>query len=213
MTARGCVAGLKECLFLAGLFHIRFDHHVNQLIKAHPGFPSQYVFSLGRIPEEDVDLGGTEILGIDDDVFLIIEIQLPENFLHKFLYGMSFAGGDDQIIWLFLLEHEPHGLHIIPRKPPIPFCIEVAEIQFILKAEFNPGRRAGYLAGNKGFPPARGFMVKQDAVAGKELIGIPVVPDDVVGIDLGSGIGTLRLEGRQLVLGRGAAPNISLDEA
>ena len=27
MTARGCVAGLKECLFLAGLFHIRLDSY------------------------------------------------------------------------------------------------------------------------------------------------------------------------------------------
>jgi hypothetical protein len=49
-------------------------------------------------------------------------------------------------------------------------------------------------------------MVEQDSIAGKQLVGVPVIPDDVIGIDLGGGVRALRLEKGPFMLWRGGGP-------
>jgi hypothetical protein len=44
-------------------------------------------------------------------------------------------------------------------------------------------------------------MVEKDAVRGKESVGVSIVADDVIGVNLGGCIGALRLEGGRLTLG------------
>jgi hypothetical protein len=57
------------------------------------------------------------------------------------------------------------------------------------------------------------FVVEEDAVRREQPVGIPIVADDIVGIDFRRSIGALRLEGGGFILGWFAAPNISLEEA
>src|SRR6266567_2427487 len=46
---------------------VRIHHHVDQLVETGLRLPTQFRLGLGRVPEEEVDLGGTEVLGIDLD--------------------------------------------------------------------------------------------------------------------------------------------------
>ena len=38
---------------------------------------------------------------------------------NEITHGVLFAGGDDEILRKFLLQHEPLGADIIPRVPPV----------------------------------------------------------------------------------------------
>jgi hypothetical protein len=57
------------------------------------------------------------------------------------------------------------------------------------------------LIGPERLPSPRGFVVKQDAVAGIHPIGLAVIHRDPVGVQLGHTIGAARIEGRTLLLG------------
>ena len=50
---------------------VRFDHHADELFKAGLWFPAQDLFGLGSIADEQVDLGWTVELGVDDDVLFV----------------------------------------------------------------------------------------------------------------------------------------------
>ena len=49
------------------------------------------------------------------------------------------AGGDDKILWLLLLEHEPLHLHIVLGMAPVAPGIKVAEKECFLQAQLDPG--------------------------------------------------------------------------
>ena len=70
-----------------------------------------------------------------------------------------------------------------------------------LQARLDPGKSAGDLAGDEGFPADRRFVVEEDAVAGEEPVGFAVVHGDPVAIELGHPVGRARVEGRGLGLG------------
>ena len=72
-----------------------------------------------------VHLCGSEVSGIDDDVFLIIKVQLLEDLLNEFADRVGFPGGNNKIIWLILLEDKPHSLHVIPGEPPVPLRLQI----------------------------------------------------------------------------------------
>ena len=101
------------------------------------------------------------------------------------------------------LEHLPHGSDIIGGVTPVPFGFQVAEEELVLFASFDGSQGTGDLAGDEGLAAAGGFVVEEDAVGGEELIALAVVTGEPVGIDLGGGIGALRLEGGVFVLRRG----------
>ena len=61
-------------------------------------------------------------------------------------------------------------------------------------------RAARDFAGDKGFAPARAFVVEQDAVAGVHAVGLAVVDRDPVGVELGHGVGAARVERRGFFL-------------
>ena len=114
---------------------------------------------------------------------------------------MRFAGGDDVVVGDVLLQHQPHGAHVVPGVAPVAFGVEVAQVQGVLRAEVDAGDGAGDLAGDEGFAADRRFVVEQDAVAGVEAVGFAVVDGDPVGVDLGGAVGAARVEGRGFRLG------------
>jgi len=97
---------------------------------------------------EHVDLGGPLELGVDHHVLLPVQSGVVEGELHQVLDGMACARRHHVVVGLFLLEHEPHGLHVVAREPPVAPGVEVAEAQLLLKrlglagAEARPSRAA-----------------------------------------------------------------------
>ena len=47
---------------------------------------------------------------------------------------MGFAGGDDVIVGLVLLQHQPHRLDVVAGEAPVALGVEVAEEQLVLQA-------------------------------------------------------------------------------
>ena len=87
---------------------------------------------------------------------------------------------------------------------PVAFGVEIADIKPLLQAQFDPAERQGNFSGDKGFAALRRFVIKQDAVAGIQAVGLAVVHGDPVGIKFGHAIGRTRIKRRGFPL-RGLA--------
>src|SRR5436190_9263970 len=79
------------------------------------------------------------------------------------------------IMWLILLQHEPHGFHVFFSITPIPLGIEVPHVKFLLQARFNSRRGASNFSADERLAPARRLMVEKNAIAGKDPIAFAVV--------------------------------------
>jgi len=195
------VVVVAEDLFALGEFEVGFDHHSGELFEFDLGLPIEEFFGLGAVAEEEVDFGGAEIAGVGFDVFFPVEAEEGEAFFDPLADGVGFAGGDDEVLGFFLLEHEVHGFDVITCEAPVAFGVEVAHEEFVLQAELDAGGGAGDFAGDEGFAAARGFVVKEDAVDGEGTVGLAVVDDLPVGVDLGAGVGGAGVEGGGFLLG------------
>ncbi len=120
--------------------------------------------------------------------------------LHEFAHRVGFAGREHVIITLCLLKDAPHALNIIARMPPVPLRIEIAEIEHILQAVMDGGYGARDLARHEGFTTQGAFVIEEDAVRGMNAIGLAVIDGDPIGIELCSGVGRTRIEGRGFTL-------------
>src|SRR5438309_4683263 len=107
--------------------------------------------------------------------FLPVEINPGERSLDEFANGVSFIRGEDEIVALGLLQHSPHSLDEFRGITPIPFCVEIAEEQFLLQAEFNRGDSPRDFAGYERLAAPRAFVVEQNAVARIEPITFAIV--------------------------------------
>jgi hypothetical protein len=134
------------------------------------------------------------------NVLLPVEAGVAEGDFEKFLHRMRLAGGDDVVVRLGLLKHEPHGLDVFLGKAPVALGVEVAEEDLVLPAQLDRGDGAGDLARDEGFAAPGGLVVEENPVAGVHPVGLAVVHRDPVGIDLRARIGTARVEGRRLRL-------------
>lgn len=111
------------------------------------------------------------------------------------------AGGYDEVFRSVLLQHKPLHFDIVFCVAPVSFGIQVAEVEGVLQAEFDAGKRACDLAGDEGFPAHGAFVVKEDSIAGVKTIGLAIVDGDPVGVELGNGVGAARVEGGGFPLG------------
>src|SRR5579864_9261345 len=95
--------------------------------------------------------------------------------IQKLPHRAALPRGNDVIVGEFLLQHQPHGSHIVLRVTPIATGIKVAQIEFLLQSEFDPAQTAGNLARHKSFAAPRGLMVKQDSVADEEIVSLALI--------------------------------------
>src|SRR5207244_9515948 len=103
---------------------------------------------------------------------------------------MRLAGGDDIVLRLVLLEHQPHRLNVIPRVTPVAPGLEVAQTQFLLHPKLDARDRIGNLARDELPAAAWAFMVEQDAATTKHSIAVTVIHRDPVAINLGHAVRT-----------------------
>ncbi len=115
---------------------------------------------------------------------------------------MGFSGRQHIVVRLVLLQHQPHALDKVPGMSPVAPGIQIAQIELVLQAELDRGNGAGDLAGDEGLAAQRALVIEQDTVGGVQVIGLPIVHRDPVGIELGGGIGAARPERGCLALRR-----------
>src|SRR6266700_7531489 len=115
---------------------------------------------------------------------------------------MPLACGNDVIFRLILLQHQPHGLHIVTRKAPITAGLQVAQFYTTLLAARYLCDAISDLAGHKVEASPRGLMVIEDTRTGKEAVCFPIVFHHMMGKQLRAAIWASRMHGRILILGR-----------
>ena len=125
---------------------------------------------------------------------------MREGQFSELSYGMLFAGGDDVIFRLVLLQHEPHGPHVLARMAPVPTRIQIAQPDFFRQAELDPCGLGGDLSRHELKPPARRLVVVEDAGRGPDAISLPIVARQVEAGHFGDPVRGARMETRHLVL-------------
>src|SRR5215218_3845455 len=108
-------------------------------------------------------------------MLLRIETLPSERDLHDLPNGVRLTGGDQEVVGLIGLEHQPYGLDVIGRVAPVPLRIEVAEVELVLEAGGDPGDRPGDLAGDEGLAAPRRLVVEEDSVDGEHVVRLAVV--------------------------------------
>lgn len=102
-----------------------------------------------------------------------------------------------------MLEHEPHGFHVVGGVPPIPSGLQVAQVKPFLKPHLDTACSTGDLPGYEGFTAPLRFVVEEDAVADEKAVRFAVVAGIPIGGDFGRRVGASRVKGRVFRLGRG----------
>ena len=177
------------------------EHDGDEMGEGGLRFPAHDAFGFRGVAEKLFDFGGAEVARIDFDVVLPIETDEAEGAFDEFADAVHFAGGDDVVVWLVLLEHEPHGLDVFPGVPPVAAGVQIAHVELLHLAGEDLGDAAGDLAGDEGGAAPGRFVVEEDAVAGKDVVGFAVLDGHVMGEDLGDSVGAARVEGCPLGLG------------
>src|ERR1700761_7589269 len=115
--------------------------------------------------------------------------DLLEGDLDKFAHAMRFAGCENVVASLRLLEYSPHAFDIVARMTPVAFGVEVAEIEPLGAAVMNRGDSARDFSRHESLAACRSFMVKEDAVGSVKPVCFSIVHSDPVGIELRYSIG------------------------
>ncbi len=113
------------------------------------------MFGFAVVAQEEVDFGGAEVAGVDLDVLLPVELQVLAAVVEEVANRMRFAGRQDVVVRLVLLEHHPHSLDVILGVTPVTLGVEVAEVELVLQAELDPGQGSGDFAGHERLAAAR----------------------------------------------------------
>lgn len=220
------IALFFQQLFAAKQLQVGGYHFLYQHGQRVFGRPAQLLAGLAGIAYQQVYLGGAVVAGIDlyyhgADRQLVIGVlaggyhpffgfalalkldlnaQFCKGHAHKLSYGGGDAGGDDKIFGHGLLQHQVHGFYIIFGMAPVALGIQVAHEEFVLQAEGYFGHCPGYFPGYKGFASEGAFVVEEDAIAGKHVVGFAVVDGHPVGVELGYGVGRPGIERRRFRL-------------
>ncbi len=115
---------------------------------------------------------------------------------------MRLAGRHHEVVGLVLLEHQPHRLDVVAGEAPVALGVEVAEVELLVEPVLDARGGARDLAGHEGDPAPGGLVVEEDAAGDEHPVGLAVVLTELVGEDLGAGVGAARLERRRLALRR-----------
>src|SRR5574344_703266 len=193
-------SGLGHRLFLAGLLKVRVDHHLHQLVEPDGRLPAELALRLRGVAEKLIDFGRTQIARVAFDVLLPVEIHAGKGLLEKLLHRVHFAGRENELVGLVVLQDLPPSLDIVAGIAPVAQGIDVAHVELVLKAHLDAPDGARDLARHKGLAAARRLVVEKNAVRGEHSVRLAVVADSPVAVELRDGVGAARIERRRLLL-------------
>ena len=116
--------------------------------------------------------------------------------MHQFFDRVGLTRGDHVVIGFGLLQHEPHGLHVVAGVSPVALGVEVAHDEFVLQSEFDASRRIGDFSGDEFDATSRTFVIEQNSGTGVETVTLAVVDRDVMSEHLGASIRRTGMERR-----------------
>eukprot|EP01022_Parablepharisma_sp_SALTPOND_P036279 TRINITY_DN9838_c0_g1_i1.p1 TRINITY_DN9838_c0_g1~~TRINITY_DN9838_c0_g1_i1.p1 ORF type:complete len:1069 (-),score=237.17 TRINITY_DN9838_c0_g1_i1:780-3986(-) len=215
-VVHGLVAVLLDQFVALCRLQVFAHHFAHQVGEGGRRRPAQFFLGLGGVAQQGLDLRRTEVARIHGDtadaLFVITlffhAVAFPAQLYAQFVGGsvdevantVLHAGGDDEVLGLVLLQHQPLHFHVVACMAPVTLGVQIAQVQAFLQAQLDARQGTGDLAGDEGFAAARRFVVEQDAVAGIDAVGFTVVDHDPVAIHLGHGIGAARVEGGGFLL-------------
>ena len=216
MRGRWRRSAIEGGLFFDGGF-FAVAHFFDEFGEGDFGLPAECGARFAGVAPEGVDFRRTKVAGVDADE-RTAAVGVDAGFVKALAApfdvhaevgggggdevadGVLFAGGDDEVVRVVLLEHHPHGADEVFGVAPVAFGVEVAEAQLGLLADGDFCEGAGDFAGDEGFAAARGFVVEEDAGAGVEAVGFAVVFDYPVAVEFGDAVGGAGVEGGGFVL-------------
>jgi hypothetical protein len=211
------VRGRIACHLDVGFNH--FLHQIHQT--ARRWIPSKLIAGLGWVTKQQLHFGWAEVALVDfddglaleravaaDEAHLVDALTLEHNTdpsrIERQLAEPPYRGCDsrrhDVIIGRVALQHEPHAPHIITRMTPVALRAQVAKRQAVLHAQLDAGDRHRNLAGHKVLATPGGFVVEQDAVAGKHVVGLAVVFHNPKAVEFCDAVRRPRVKWRGLFL-------------
>ena len=134
---------LSQVVFPLKCLQVGIYHHLDQLLEGDGGLPTQLGASLGGIGHQKVHVGWAEEPGVHHHVIAPVQVEVAEGHFAKLSHRVGPAGTYHVVIWLVLLEHEPHGLHEVPREAPVPLRFQIPKRQLIRKTQFDESVRLG----------------------------------------------------------------------
>ena len=108
---------------------IRVNHHPHETGEIDLRPPPESRSGLRRIADEVVHFRRPKELGIETNVPLPIQLDVIERDLDQLAHRVTFAGRDDVVVGLSLLQHQPHRANVVAGKTPVATGIEIAERQ------------------------------------------------------------------------------------
>ena len=98
---------------------------------------------------------------------------------------MRLPGSYHIIGWFILLQHHPHGGHILPCITPVPVRLHVAQPDIVCESQLNLRSCVGDLAGNKLKAAERRFVIEQDTADREQVVSLSVDVGDVLCVKFG----------------------------
>ena len=129
--------------------HVGFHHVAHQRVKARSVPPPELGSRFARISEEKIHFGRPKIARIDlhqrlsgrlVEALLLDAASAPddrpadvsEGLFDELTHRVCLAGGNNIIVWLILLQDQPHSFDKIARVAPVAHCVEIPEKQLLL---------------------------------------------------------------------------------
>ncbi|RNA43570.1 phytase family [Brachionus plicatilis] len=192
-------------------FNISFDHFFDQFVKFDLWFPSKIVERLLSTSLKIFDLSRSVKLGVyfnshNSGVFFfahfIFATALPHNFfsdfaercLNKLTHTVYLICCHNIVLGFFLLQHEPHGLHIVFGMTPVSFGVNIAQSNEFLLTKMYFGNTTANFSSHKISSSTRTLVVEQNSIHSKHVISFSVVDSDPVGVKFGSAIWRSRIK-------------------
>jgi len=97
--------------------------------------------------------------------------------------------GDNEILRILLLQHQPLRLDIIACMPPAALGVQITKIQTILKTQLDASNAAGDLLGHEDLAAHWRLALKENSFTGVHAVGFAIIQLDPVGVELVHSLG------------------------
>src|SRR5688500_14599286 len=91
------------------------------------------------------------------------EAHVRERALHQLPDGVTDSSGNDVVVSLVLLQHQPHRPHIVACKAPVATCIQVAKPDVVGQSKLDAGYTVRDLSSDELKAAARRLVIEENA--------------------------------------------------
>src|SRR6266851_3025952 len=117
------------------ILDICFHHLLHKFSKGFCIGPAEDSPGLRTVTEQECHLSRPVELGVGNNVFGVIKPDRPESLFQKLANCVGLAGGDDVIVRIGLLKHQPHRPDVISSVPPVSPRLQISKLQLAGKTQ------------------------------------------------------------------------------